>query len=340
MQLSLSFTTTFVIATALIFGGKSDAAFNLDWIDNWFRSSRSLPVESSQAQSVQVVAAAASESSLAASVTNEPHSFCPKESSVLLAPFCTCDGPVNFPIIKCNRIPSVTSLRRLLGIRFPIGSFGKLYISNSSLLTLDKIPNLTAELTFTAITFTKTNTKSVDLNVFESSRFTLKRLEVTHNHLDTFPFQNLTRFKKLTHLDLYYNNIKTIPDDAFGHNDHIQAIDLSYNKISYVGSNSFYELAALELLDLSHNKLKVINNNAFALRTSNRRLIIDLSYNKIFYLAENCFKGQSPRELILDYNSMAKLPEKHFKPILNAQVTQTEGTISVKGKAFFHLTLT
>jgi Leucine-rich repeat (LRR) protein len=258
--------------------------------------------------------------------------WCTPENRRLLEPDCTCRGPDSFAIIKCSNVTGGQQrVRTLLTTRFPINDFGRLFISNSSMPTIDRY-SLTGEKAFVVVSLTRTDTTSIDLASLESSRLSLKRLEVTHNLLESFPFANLTRFKRLSHIDLSYNNIKTIPENAFGHNDQIGYIDLSFNKISYVGSHAFNQLPSLQLLDLSYNRLKVLNNYAFAMLLPSKDLTLDLTHNKIFFIANDSFTGLTAKELLLDSNSLTKMPEKHFKPLLTSMMIQREGVISVEGK--------
>jgi len=262
------------------------------------------------------------------------HTWCTPEIRRLLEPDCACRGPDSFPIIKCSNVTGGQQrVRTLLTMHFPINDFGRLFISNSSMPTIDRY-SLTGEKAFVVVSLTRTDTKSIDLASLESSRLSLKRLEVTHNLLESFPFANLTRFKRLSHIDLSYNNMKTIAESAFGHNDQIGYIDLSFNKISYVGSHAFNQLPSLQLLDLSYNRLKVLNNYAFATLLPSKDLTLDLTHNKIFFIANDSFTGLTAKELLLDSNSLTKMPEKHFKPLLTTMMLQREGVISVEDNRF------
>lgn len=256
--------------------------------------------------------------------------WCPAALRRGMQPNCSCDGPLNFPILKCSALSSQHELQRLLDVKFPINSFGRLHITNSSMKSVDRLFMATVKQ-FAIISLSKTGTQSIDLDAFESSRGSLKRLEIIHNDLQSFPFAALSTFKRLTHLDLHHNQFTSIPDYAFGHNDHMRSIDLSYNKISYVGSYAFDELPALQRLDLRFNRLKVINNYAFASRVTNTGLELDLSGNKIFFLADGTFDGQTPKQLNLSTNSLTKFPEKHFFSLLTSRV-KLGGVIDVSRK--------
>ena len=257
--------------------------------------------------------------------------WCPYESNNALSPKCSCRGPAKFPIISCINVTGQENLRHLMETKLPLKSFGRLLVTNSSLPDVEQ-HSLISDKEFAVISLTRTQTKSFNLTSIESSRFSLVRLEITHNLLTTFPFNHLTKFKFLSHLDLRYNDFKTIVDDAFGHNDQLRSIDLSHNKISYVGSNAFHSLPSIRDLDLSFNRLKIINNYAFSsLSPPSHSLTLDLSNNKIFFLANDSFTGLSPKELILDKNSLNRFPERHFRPLLNSMILQEDAVISVQG---------
>ena len=252
-------------------------------------------------------------------------------SEDLFGKYCKCDGNKKFPIIVCKNIKTVTTLKKIFEVSFIINKMGKFLLTDSSLDTIDT-HFLPKNIGFEFISVKTTNLLRLDINVFNDSLPILKRLEIIHNNLEVLPIERNSKVRGLQHLDLYYNCLTTIPDYAFEKLTELKTVDLSFNQISYVGSFAFYFNDKLQHLDLKYNRLKVVNNFAFALNRPNPRLTLNLSNNKMFHLSEGVFSRQSPLLLNLTSNSLTKLEEKHFLPILMA-IISNNGFIIVYSKS-------
>ncbi|KAH7974699.1 hypothetical protein HPB49_018286 [Dermacentor silvarum] len=208
--------------------------------------------------------------------------------------------------------------------------YGKFSMSNAKVMKLER--GMFGNLRFEYIQVKKSTVVQVDDGALEPSRDTLRRLEVVHCELKSFPFQNVSTFPKLESLSLQYNNLKAVPDYAFRYNPGLKKVDLSFNKIAYVGNYAFYYVPFLEELNLRNNKLKVLNNNAFAVHVKpNNDMVLDLSHNQIVLIAENAFHNENFRVLNMSHNRLRSFPEKHFRPLLVRMAVQLEGTIDVEG---------
>ncbi|GFW59620.1 oplophorus-luciferin 2-monooxygenase non-catalytic subunit [Trichonephila clavipes] len=261
----------------------------------------------------------------------EERPWCPPLREILP---CTCDGPPQFLLFQCDRITEVYSITHATQSVPHFRSFGKFSLTNSRISSLDT--NVLGYLQFEYIYMRKNTITSISKEFFDSSRECLKRIEIIHNDVEKFPFQELSSFSKLEYINLKYNSIKKIPDEAFGKvlNDRIKQIDLSFNKINHIGSNAFKYLTRLEKLDLRYNKLTVINNLAFSAIHENPKLTLHLGNNKIMFISEDAFQNQVFKSFNLTDNNLTSLQEKAFREILKRMAERRTGTISVGENRF------
>ncbi|KAG8199166.1 hypothetical protein JTE90_015997 [Oedothorax gibbosus] len=261
----------------------------------------------------------------------EERPWCPPSSEIFP---CTCDGPPNFLLFHCDRITEVYSIAHATRSVPYQRTFGKFSLTNSRISGLES--DVLGNLQFQYIFLRKNTIKKISKDFFESSRETLKRIEIIHNDVEKFPFKDLSSFPMLQYINLKYNSIKSIPDEAFGTilNDKIKQIDLSFNKINHVGSNSFKFLSKLEKLDLRYNKLTVINNMAFATLNENPKLSLHLGNNKVMFVSEGAFQNQVFKSLNLTDNNLTTLQEKAFRGVLKRMAERRTGTISVGRNRF------
>ncbi|RWS06477.1 oplophorus-luciferin 2-monooxygenase non-catalytic subunit-like protein, partial [Dinothrombium tinctorium] len=250
-----------------------------------------------------------------------------------MKPNCECMGPFIFPVITCKNLNDEKEAARIKRLRFPIGNIGKFSFFDSKITKFDSF-KMPIELRIKFIQIERTKITEIDLFAFFASRFTLQRLQITHNNLKRLRFSDLRYFESLQYLDLYYNSLKSVEDNAFGFNPFLKSIDLSFNSISYIGSYAFYELPNLRNLDLRFNKLKIVNNNAFTSRMPppnlHDSLTLDLSHNQMFLIAEDAFTRTVFKKLDLSHNRLKRFESKHFEPIVNTMVALREGTILVE----------
>lgn len=284
----------------------------------------------SEDHEIVFVALNASSSELDAYIAEE-RPWCPPLMDILP---CSCDGPQSFLLFQCDRITEVYSIARAASSITNVRNFGKFSLTNSRIESIEA--NILGYIRFEYIFMRKNTLKKIDPEFFDSSRESLRRIEIIHNDLEKFPFKELSSFSKLEFINLKYNSIKTIPDDAFGKviNNKIRKIDLSFNKINHIGSNAFKHLTRLEKLDFRHNKLTVINNLAFSAIQENTKLILNLSNNKIMFIADEAFENQIFKCLNITDNNLTKLQEAAFRGILKRMSERRTGVISVGSKCY------
>ena len=87
------------------------------------------------------------------------------------------------------------------------------------------------------IQMNKCELKAFDqLNVFHNSVQQLKKIDLSNNELDAFPFDELYQLNGLLILKLSYNHLKSVPDDAFKGCTKLRMLDLSFNQLNYLGN--------------------------------------------------------------------------------------------------------
>lgn len=244
---------------------------------------------------------------------------------------CKCSGPSSFTVLRCDDISTVDDLQRVAkNLHYHTRDFGKFSMTNSKITSLE--PEAFGPLRFEYIFIKKSPITEIKEGALEPSRNTLKRLEITHCELRSFPFRNVSTFPKLEILQLSYNHLKTVPDYAFKYNPNLKKIDLSFNKISYVGNYAFYYVPFLKELNLRNNRLKVINNNAFAVHIKpNDDFVLDLSNNQVVMIARGAFRNQYFKMLNMSNNRLKMLPERHFRPLMERMAVKLDGGIDVSG---------
>ncbi|XP_054721768.1 leucine-rich repeat-containing G-protein coupled receptor 6-like [Uloborus diversus] len=261
----------------------------------------------------------------------EERPWCPPSIEILP---CTCNGPQSFLLLHCDRITEIYSITRATSSIHSHRNYGKFSLTNSRISSIES--NILGYIRFEYIFLRKNTITKIDPQFFDSSRESLKRIEIIHNDVEKFPFKELSSFPKLEYINLKYNSIKNIPDEAFGKvlNHKIKQIDLSFNKINHIGSNAFKYLAKLEKLDLRFNKLTVINNLAFSTLHENPVLNLNLSNNKIIFIADGAFENQVFKCLNLTENNLTKLQDKAFRGLLKRMAERRTGVVSVAGNRF------
>lgn len=254
---------------------------------------------------------------------------CPPESATMP---CKCSGPNSFTVLTCDGLISTRQVQQVAkNLVTHAKDYGKFSMSNAKVMSLE--PDMFGQLRFEYIFVKKCTITEVKHGALESSKDTLKRLEIVHCELKSFPFQNVSSFPKLESLKLSYNSLKAVPDYAFKYNPNLKKVDLSFNKISYVGNYAFYYVPFLQELNLRNNRLKVINNNAFAVHVKpNNDFVLDLSHNQVLMVADDAFQNENFKVLNMSNNKLRSFQEKHFKPLLVRMAVQLEGTIDLEGE--------
>ena len=77
------------------------------------------------------------------------------------------------------------------------------------------------------------------LNVLHTSMQQLRKLDLSNNELEEFPFSELFQLNGLLILKLAYNHLRTLPDDAFKGCNRLKMLDLSFNQLNYLGNHAF-----------------------------------------------------------------------------------------------------
>lgn len=77
------------------------------------------------------------------------------------------------------------------------------------------------------------------LNLLHNSMNQIKKLDLSSNELEEFPFKELYQLNDLLILKLSYNKLSIIPDDSFQGCTKLKMLDLSFNQLNYLGNHAF-----------------------------------------------------------------------------------------------------
>lgn len=92
-----------------------------------------------------------------------------------------------------------------------------------------------------------------DIDVQHSQH--LKRLIASHNTLETFPGNRVSKASTIEEIDLAFNSFKHIGIDTFYGISTLKIVNLSYNEIASIDKDAFIALKDLKMVDLRRNVL-------------------------------------------------------------------------------------
>uniref|UniRef100_A0A8C4TFJ0 Toll-like receptor 9 n=1 Tax=Erpetoichthys calabaricus TaxID=27687 RepID=A0A8C4TFJ0_ERPCA len=110
---------------------------------------------------------------------------------------------------------------------------------------------------------------------------TLQVLQVNSNHLEYFPWINLSSLVNLNHLNISYNFLSVLPDLFTSLGEQLSVLDLSYNKIQNLSGAFFYSTPQLRWLNLSHNFLKILDPQNFPSKLQDNLIELVINANPI-----------------------------------------------------------
>lgn len=252
-------------------------------------------------------------------LVNENALLCPKAHD--LAP-CVCE--ILPKTINCSATGNFTLIKEIFNtIQFPDTRFFKFLMHGmghgleTETVLLD---NTFGPVTFEQISIENTNLQEVKTDAFAGSENYLDVISMKYNHnLQTFPFQHLHRFSKLTQLELSYGNLQQVP--SLPHVSELEYLYLNHNQIQKIGFMAFAELPKLSVLDLALNDLDTIANNDLYFSASD--ILVYLDNNNISSVEDKAFGKEQPYHLDISSNQLIALSVNVFKPMLD-DMTGTE----------------
>nr|WFG53357.1 TLR9 [Monopterus albus] len=101
--------------------------------------------------------------------------------------------------------------------------------------------------------------KSISPEVLCNLPGSLKGLSINKNHLNYFPWNNISVLSNLYYLSLSENEFSYLPEIVIEFGANFSFLDLSHNHISSIPENFFKKAKSLKFLYISHNNIKELN---------------------------------------------------------------------------------
>lgn len=142
----------------------------------------------------------------------------------------------------------------------------------------------------------------------------LRNLDLSHNHIQHLPCEDIDLQGNLRNVHLRNNFIQKIPDYRFTKNSQLDTLDLGLNNLKYIPSRIFDGTIAIRDFILDYNSLRSLNSDAFNGLNCSR---IILSHNDLENLHEDTFKGleRHLEYLDLEHNLLSTLREDTFRKL-------------------------
>ncbi|XP_050688320.1 oplophorus-luciferin 2-monooxygenase non-catalytic subunit-like [Eriocheir sinensis] len=273
---------------------------------------------------------------------------CPEPSDILP---CTCNNGSLGLVMDCSGVKDEPELAQVFAIDLPSTNFYELLISHDPVNPDYQLQSLKAttlgEATFERVAISGTQIVTIAGYALDKSKSTLKVLSLDGNRINSFPFEALPRYTKLTRLLLANNNLEILPQiisetlesldvqgntmvvesKAFERSPSLLSIDLSRTGQQSLQPGLFTPLANLQELDLSDNEITELEEAAIVTAASSM-LFLDLSRNDITFVRHDSIVGLSPGGfLLMNNNGITELTKESWQRIF--EQLQPDGYISL-----------
>ncbi|XP_044764247.1 toll-like receptor 3 [Coccinella septempunctata] len=223
------------------------------------------------------------------------------ESRYLFWRYYTSNGVLD---LSHNKLKNFSHIFNDKSIDRPLKSIN---LENNNLEDISFLANLTRENSVQTLIFRHNKIKK--LHPFNFRGFSLDKLDISFNQIESIPSAAFQRMSDLTELFLDHNQITYLNDSIFDNLRFLRLLNLSYNPIETVSQMIFGKLT-LNVLDLSHCLLSEVPVGIF----SNKTIFeIYLNDNNIKTIKPNTFS--SLYVLDLSNNKMKRLQPKLFSGI-------------------------
>ncbi|VDI59117.1 toll-like receptor 13 [Mytilus galloprovincialis] len=184
-------------------------------------------------------------------------------------------------VLKNDTFSRLTNLKTLLINRMPhLSTIEPTAFRCPSLEVLKFVQN-----EFYFVSSTKNKTFSFDpSNLFKHAR-SLKKVDLTRNHMTNNPglFQKIFYpLTNLTELNLQATYIRMLPERVFQRMPFLKTLHLKGNRITTWNQKVFENLTSLRNLYMDGNHIRVINESSFPIKLLRSLEAFDISFNKFW----------------------------------------------------------
>lgn len=208
----------------------------------------------------------------------------------------------------------INSLEKCSFEKFP--NLSQIWLNNNhiaSLAPLEKIKEL-HNLKILDLSHNKITTLS---NSFLKNIKNLKTLFLNHNLIEELP--NLESLQNLRELHITHNRLEIFDQNILTKNTNLYVVNYGFNNIAKIIPSSNQPLRRLEVLFLNNNKLTSLQSKVFA--QCPQLLMLYLQDNILCTLAQDCFENQINLRLLFLYNNLIKeIHPQTFSPLKNLRV--------------------
>ncbi|XP_044211834.1 leucine-rich repeat-containing G-protein coupled receptor 5-like isoform X1 [Thunnus albacares] len=217
-------------------------------------------------------------------------------------PPCRCEGDGMLQRVDCvdvslrdvpSNLSSFTSSLRLAG-------------NNLTVIPKDAFTGL---IGLRELTLQNNHLKRVPSEAFENLR-NLRSLRLDANFISRLPAASFKGLSSLRHLWLDDNVLTEVPVVALSDLTQLQALTLALNNIRHVPDRAFASLCQLVALHLHDNHIRSLGPRCFD--GLHNLEILDLSFNKISSFPAAVRRLKNLRDLNLQNNNIAVVPENAF----------------------------
>ncbi|XP_053651768.1 oplophorus-luciferin 2-monooxygenase non-catalytic subunit isoform X3 [Cherax quadricarinatus] len=201
---------------------------------------------------------------------------------------CVFDEDLYQLDLDCSAVLDEDDLYKVFQATFPFKVFRKFTIYENSHLNF--LPSdVFGEVQFEEISITKGVLNEVQNETFASSYLTAVTIDLSSNHIEYFPFHEVSSFTLLETLNIGFNNLTSISPMT---SPTLKLLYLNHNTLYHIAANTFVELPSVQEIHLAGTQLQELKPG----------------------LAEDSV-------IILYLNEVSLLEEEVWRPVLENNVT-------------------
>ncbi|CAL4094804.1 unnamed protein product [Meganyctiphanes norvegica] len=171
---------------------------------------------------------------------------------------CTYYSASNAMDLECSTVEREKQLKQIFKADFPFKNFREFHIQgNNNLKVLEA--GIFNGISFESINICNNNLEVIESQAFDSCYEVATAIFLKANRITSFPFDELSRFSKLSHFDIFSNSLSVIPANAFNGLTALDYLDISDNYAKIVGT--FQDLPSLHIIDLGYNDISIVPAN-------------------------------------------------------------------------------